>query len=124
MAKRRRTENTIAKRRRTDNTMSKRRRTDKTMAKRRRTENTIAKRRRTDDTMTKRRRTDNTMAKRRRTDNTNANCIVFGLTRSGLESTIYHTRGEHANYYTLLFKCMLNRHKKPINILFLDSDSP
>jgi hypothetical protein len=28
------------------------------------------------------------------------NTIVFGLTRSGLESTIYHTRGEHVNHYT------------------------
>jgi hypothetical protein len=28
---------------------------------------------------------------------TNTNFIVFGLTRSGLEPTIYHTRGEHAN---------------------------
>jgi hypothetical protein len=35
------------------------------MAKRRRTDNTIAKRRRTDNTMAKRRRTDNTMAKRK-----------------------------------------------------------
>jgi hypothetical protein len=26
--------------------------------------------------------------------------IVFGLTRPGLESTIYRTRGEHANRYT------------------------
>jgi predicted RNA-binding protein len=71
MAKRRRTDNTMANRRRTDNTMAKRRRTDNTMAKRRRTDNTIAKRRRTDNTMAKRRRTDNTMAKRR-TDNTMA----------------------------------------------------
>jgi hypothetical protein len=31
---------------------------------------------------------------------TNTNFIVFGLTRSGFEATIYHTRGEHANYYT------------------------
>jgi hypothetical protein len=30
---------------------------------------------------------------------TNINFIVFGLTRSGLEPTIYHTRGEHANHY-------------------------
>jgi hypothetical protein len=28
------------------------------------------------------------------------NLIVFGLTRSGLVPTIYHTRGEHANRYT------------------------
>jgi hypothetical protein len=31
---------------------------------------------------------------------TNTNFIVFGLTRLGLDPTIYHTRGEHANYYT------------------------
>jgi hypothetical protein len=31
---------------------------------------------------------------------TNTNFIVFGLTRPGLEPIIYHTRGEHANYYT------------------------
>jgi len=31
---------------------------------------------------------------------TNTNFIVFGLTRPGLESTIYRTRGEHANHYT------------------------
>jgi hypothetical protein len=31
---------------------------------------------------------------------TNTNIIVFGLTRPGLEPTIYHTRGEHANHYT------------------------
>jgi hypothetical protein len=30
---------------------------------------------------------------------TNANCIVFGLTRSGLEPTIYRTRSEHANLH-------------------------
>ena len=30
---------------------------------------------------------------------TNTNFIVFGLTRPGLEPTIYHTRGEHANVY-------------------------
>jgi hypothetical protein len=30
----------------------------------------------------------------------NTNFIVFGLTRSELEPTIYHTRGEHANHYT------------------------
>jgi hypothetical protein len=28
------------------------------------------------------------------------NVLVFGLTRSGLEPTIYRTRGEHANHYT------------------------
>jgi hypothetical protein len=31
---------------------------------------------------------------------TNTNFIVFGLTRPGLESTIYHTRSEYANHYT------------------------
>ena len=30
----------------------------------------------------------------------NANFIIFGLTRSGLEPTIYRTRCEHANHYT------------------------
>jgi len=30
---------------------------------------------------------------------TNTNLIVFGLTRTGLEPTIYCTRGEHSNYY-------------------------
>jgi hypothetical protein len=31
---------------------------------------------------------------------TNGNLIVFGLTPSVLEPTIYHTQGEHANHYT------------------------
>ena len=31
---------------------------------------------------------------------TNTNFKVFGLTRPGLEPTIYRTRGEHANHYT------------------------
>ena len=31
---------------------------------------------------------------------TNTNFIVFGLTRSGLEPTIYCTQDEHANHYT------------------------
>jgi hypothetical protein len=31
---------------------------------------------------------------------TNINFIVFGLTSSGLGSTIYRTRGEHGNHYT------------------------
>jgi hypothetical protein len=31
---------------------------------------------------------------------TNTNFIVFGLTWPGLEPTICHTRGEHANHYT------------------------
>ena len=32
---------------------------------------------------------------------THTNFIVFGLTRSGFEPTIYRTRGEHANHYTI-----------------------
>jgi hypothetical protein len=32
-------------------------------------------------------------------ESTNTNVIVFGLSRPGLEPTIYHTRGEHANHY-------------------------
>ena len=32
---------------------------------------------------------------------TNTNFIVFGLTLSGLEPTIYRTRGEHANHYNI-----------------------
>jgi hypothetical protein len=31
---------------------------------------------------------------------TNTNFLVFDLTRPGLKSTIYHTRGEHTNHYT------------------------
>jgi hypothetical protein len=30
---------------------------------------------------------------------THINSIVFGLIRPGLEPTIYHTRGKHANHY-------------------------
>jgi len=33
-------------------------------------------------------------------ETTNTNFIVFGLIRSGLEPTIYCTRGELSNYYT------------------------
>ena len=33
-------------------------------------------------------------------ETTNTNCKVFGLTRTGLEPTIYRTQGEHANHYT------------------------
>ena len=33
-------------------------------------------------------------------EGTHTNFIVFGLTGSGMEPTIYHTRGEHANHYT------------------------
>jgi len=31
---------------------------------------------------------------------TNTNFRVFGVTRPELEHTIYHTQGEHTNYYT------------------------
>ena len=31
---------------------------------------------------------------------TNTHLIVFGLTRSGFEPTIYRTRGEHTYHYT------------------------
>ena len=30
---------------------------------------------------------------------TNTYFVVYGLTRPGLEPTIYRTRGEHANHY-------------------------
>ena len=30
----------------------------------------------------------------------NTHFTVYGLTRSGLEPTIYHTQCEHAKYYT------------------------
>jgi hypothetical protein len=30
---------------------------------------------------------------------TNTNLVIFGLTRPGLEPTIYRTRGEHGNHY-------------------------
>jgi hypothetical protein len=33
-------------------------------------------------------------------DVTNANFKFFSLTRSGIEPTIYCSRGEHANHYT------------------------
>jgi len=32
---------------------------------------------------------------------TNTNSIVFGLTRSGLEHTIYRTLGEHPYHFTI-----------------------
>jgi hypothetical protein len=35
---------------------------------------------------------------------TGTNLIVFGFTRSGLEHTIYHIQGEHANHYTTKWK--------------------
>jgi hypothetical protein len=40
--------------------------------------------------------------------NTDTNLIVFGLNRSAIEPTIYHTRDEHAIHYTtLLFRMIL-----------------
>jgi len=36
---------------------------------------------------------------RARGEATNINFRAFGLTRPGLETTIYRIRGEHANYY-------------------------
>ena len=47
----------------------------------------------------------------------NNNFIVFGLTRSGLEPTIYRTRGEHANQYAtdaVINKLLKKNKKKPI----------
>ena len=40
-------------------------------------------------------------------ETTNINFIVFGLTRSWLEPTIYRTRSEHANYYAADVVCFL-----------------
>jgi hypothetical protein len=34
-------------------------------------------------------------------ESTNTNFIVFGLTQSGLEPTIYRIRGEQAKHYTI-----------------------
>ena len=33
---------------------------------------------------------------------TNTNFIVFGLTQRGIETMIYHTRGNHANHYAIV----------------------
>jgi hypothetical protein len=44
-------------------------------------------------------------------ETTNSNFIVFGLTRPGLEPTIYRTRGEQANHYAtdaVVYHLMLN----------------
>jgi hypothetical protein len=35
--------------------------------------------------------------------------LVFGLTKPGLEPTIYHTRGEHANHYNTNVVCICVR---------------
>ena len=45
---------------------------------------------------------------------TNTNCIVFGLTRSGLEPTSYRTGGEHANHYVYATDAVM----LSMNILF------
>jgi len=37
---------------------------------------------------------------KQRAENTNLKFIVFGLTRPGLDASIYHNRSEHANHYT------------------------
>jgi hypothetical protein len=43
------------------------------------------------------------------TEAANTNLIDFGLTRPGIESTIFHTQGEHANQYkTDAFKLKRN----------------
>ena len=34
-------------------------------------------------------------------DATNTNFTVYGLTRSGLDPTIFLTRGQHANHYPI-----------------------
>ena len=42
---------------------------------------------------------------------TNTNFLVFGLTRPGLEPTIYRTRGEHiANHYVTDVVSVILRH--------------
>lgn len=38
---------------------------------------------------------------------TNTIFIVFGLTRPGLEPTIYHTRREHAHHYITIILCVI-----------------
>jgi hypothetical protein len=46
---------------------------------------------------------------------TNSIFTVSGLTRPGLQPTIYHTQGEHANHYTTL---RLSKEDKQHNGLF------
>jgi hypothetical protein len=41
---------------------------------------------------------------------TNTNFIVLGLTRPGMEPTIYRTRGEHTNHYAT--DAVENQHRK------------
>ena len=47
---------------------------------------------------------------------TNTNCIVFGLTQTGLEPTIYYTWGVHANHYTM---DAINKFKKTYKIFVM-----
>jgi hypothetical protein len=54
---------------------------------------------------------------------TNTNCIVFGLTRPGLEPTIHRIRGEHSNHYAIdavvrvyTFLLKLNKKKKTVTV--------
>jgi hypothetical protein len=87
MARRRRTDNTLARRRMKNKRMA-RTRTDNTMARRRMTNNTMA-RRRTDNTLARRRRTNNAMARRKRTNN-------------GLHNTTQKTKDWEKNSYNKL----------------------
>ena len=48
---------------------------------------------------------------------TNTNFIVFGLTRSVLEPTIYHTRDEHDNHYTTDEVRLIARRTKKISYI-------
>ena len=43
---------------------------------------------------------------------TNTNFIVFGLTRPGLEPTIFRTRDEHANHYAMNYTLKLKHNIK------------
>jgi hypothetical protein len=57
---------------------------------------------------------------------TNTNFIVFGLTRPGLESTIYRTRGEHANHYAtdavllLNVMCLVEKYEDKLYSIYCD----
>ena len=54
---------------------------------------------------------------------TNTNFIVFGFTQSGLELTIYRTRGEHANHYvTVVLAYCNNTNKLMIDDMVRDKD--
>jgi hypothetical protein len=50
-------------------------------------------------------------------EETHSNFIVFGMTQSGLEPTIYHTPGEHAKHYitdAVIFRYMLHEQSTSI----------